>query len=159
MGLFGNLPIHMYAKVLKLSSNEGADGDNKTGKIEAMVVQIGEMIKRGILKQPEAAKIRRKMVYAEGQVFARQSALRPCALAHRATGRDRMKVVTSWIVSYLKDAIPKMIKVKHNGAAMAASSFPQTWDFCVYMVGFDDPEDIVGSPRVKRAVHVQYMKM
>ena len=42
-------------------------------------------------------------------------------------------------------------------AAMAASSFPQTWDFCVYVGGLDDPEDMGGSPRVKRSLHVQYM--
>ena len=67
-----------------------------------MVMQIEEITKRGILTQSEAAECRGKVVYAEGQVFAMQSALRPRALAHRATGRDRMKV-------------------KHNRAAMAAS--------------------------------------
>ena len=72
-----------------------------------MVMQTEETIQRGIFTQPEAAEIRGKMVYAKGQVLARQSALRPCALAHRATGRDCMKLVTSWIVSYLKKCDPE----------------------------------------------------
>ena len=52
---------------------------------------------------------------------------------------------------YVKDL------AEHNRAATAASSFLQAWNFCVHVVGFDDPEDIGDSPRVKGAVHVQYM--
>ena len=63
---------------------------------------------------------------------------------------------TSWIVSYLKTAIPKMVKLNTTGQPWQRARFRKAWDFCVCVVGFDDPEDIGGSPGVKRAVHVQY---
>ena len=125
-----------------------------------MVMQIEELIKCGILSQSEAADIRRESGPSQRPGLRQAIGSEACALVHRATQRDRMKLLppeivmpSGWIVFYLKNTVPRMVKIKHNRAAMAASSFLQSRELLCLRGGLRRPR----SAREESAVHVQYL--
>ena len=94
---------------------------------------------RGVLMQHKAARDSSETAYAEGQAFARQPAVRPCARVRRTTGSERMKSATprdqgACVKGCLlrQEHGPENGRSEHNRAAAAASPFLQTCNFCVH---------------------------
>ena len=89
---------------------------NKADRLDALDSQVSHILHEGTLTQPEAAKLRGRLSYAEGQLFGRVAAVGMVDFRRRAAGIDFGAEVPSqmagelrFIVRFLRMAVPRQL--------------------------------------------------